>query len=366
MRATGHSSEEISAALAFFLNCPAVNPDENGTEVNVDEFEHTEVEQQARRDQQRVLTALVRRNQQHVPGADVEHFGLQGPVGCASRAMLREAVDFCVATSPVTDSVTASPVEQAKRREHRRDPEVQREGNDVIQAAFQSPTAHDDATAGSPPTHPAQLSDGGGSDVGGVGSHQTQDIVTETSPSTASQASTTLAAGAMVPSAEDSAMLLHQRYPLRIAGDTWTRQRALEYREYRSRFSDERAADPPREAEGHVITRTDGHVITRTPEEEKAECEEWNTRRYGETFHLVREMDSDDLIADGFASYHATTGSDGYETAAPKTHTRRSTSSLQKVIRDTMAPTAGEIEAPPAHLGAYHDTPLDVSTIEFR
>jgi hypothetical protein len=63
-----------------------------------------------------------------------------------------EAVDFCVATSAVTDSVTASPVEQAKsklttkvkmaRREHRRDPEVQREGNDVTQAAFQSPTAH--------------------------------------------------------------------------------------------------------------------------------------------------------------------------------------------------------------------------------
>jgi hypothetical protein len=56
--------------------------------VAVDEFEHTEVEQQARRDQQRVLTALARRNQQ-----------------------------------------------QAKRREHRRDPEVQREGNAVTQAA---------------------------------------------------------------------------------------------------------------------------------------------------------------------------------------------------------------------------------------
>jgi hypothetical protein len=53
MRATGHSSEEISAALVqLFLNCPAVNPDEKETEVNVDEFEHTEVEQQARRDQQ--------------------------------------------------------------------------------------------------------------------------------------------------------------------------------------------------------------------------------------------------------------------------------------------------------------------------
>jgi hypothetical protein len=113
-----------------------------------------------------VLTALARRNQQHVPGADVEHFGL--------RTLLTEAVDFCVATSVVTDSVTASPVAQAKRREHRRDPEVQREGNDVTQAtAFRSPTAtaHDDATAGSPPTRHPQLSDGGGSDVGGVGSH---------------------------------------------------------------------------------------------------------------------------------------------------------------------------------------------------
>jgi hypothetical protein len=67
-----------------------------------------------------VLTALSRRNQRHVPGADVEHFGLQGPVGCASRALLMEAVDFCVATSAVTDSVTASPAERIKRREHRR------------------------------------------------------------------------------------------------------------------------------------------------------------------------------------------------------------------------------------------------------
>jgi hypothetical protein len=132
--------------------------------VNVDEFEHTEVEQQARRDQQRVLTAMARRNQQHDPGADVEHFGL--------RTLLMEAVDFCVATSVVTDGT---------------------------QAAFRSPTAHDDATAGSPPTHPAQLSDGGGSDVGGVGSHQTQDTGTETNSSTATQASTTLA-GAIAPS----------------------------------------------------------------------------------------------------------------------------------------------------------------------
>jgi hypothetical protein len=62
--------------------------------------------------------------------------------------------------------------------EHRRDPEVQREGNDVTQAAFQSPTAQENATAGGPPTHPVQLSDGGGTDVGGAVSQQTQDTGT--------------------------------------------------------------------------------------------------------------------------------------------------------------------------------------------
>jgi hypothetical protein len=35
--------------------------------VNVDEFAHTGFEQQARRDQLRVLAALARRDQQHVP-----------------------------------------------------------------------------------------------------------------------------------------------------------------------------------------------------------------------------------------------------------------------------------------------------------
>ena len=90
MRATGHSSDEVNAAMAqLFLSCPAVNPDETETKVNVDEFEHTEVEQQARRDQQRVLMALARRNRQPVPMADVGHFGLQGPVGCASRTLQR-------------------------------------------------------------------------------------------------------------------------------------------------------------------------------------------------------------------------------------------------------------------------------------
>jgi hypothetical protein len=54
----------------------------------------------------------------------------------------------------VMDSTTASPVE---RREHRRDPEVQREGNDVTQAAFQSPYAQDgDDAASGGPAHPTQ------------------------------------------------------------------------------------------------------------------------------------------------------------------------------------------------------------------
>ena len=65
MKATGHSSEETQAALAqYFLTCPAVDPDAEEIEVNVDEYEHTEVEQQARRDQQRVLAALARHRRQ--------------------------------------------------------------------------------------------------------------------------------------------------------------------------------------------------------------------------------------------------------------------------------------------------------------
>jgi hypothetical protein len=54
--------------------------------------------------------------------------------------------------------------------------EVQREGNDVTQAAFQSPCAQDvdDATAGGPPTHPTLSGDGGGTGVGGAVSQQTR------------------------------------------------------------------------------------------------------------------------------------------------------------------------------------------------
>jgi hypothetical protein len=65
-------------------------------------------------------------------------------------------------------------------------------------------------------------------------------------------------------------------------------------------------------------------------------------------------VDSDDLIAEAFASYHATTGNDGYKTDV-EIHT---TNHEQPAESDTMAPTAGESEAPPVHLGAYYDTPL--------
>jgi hypothetical protein len=84
--------------------------------------EHTGVEQQARRDQLRVLEALARRDQQcalatlqakedaptltQAPAAD------DGPTG--SRALLMEMGDFCVATSVVTDDVTASLIKQAE------------------------------------------------------------------------------------------------------------------------------------------------------------------------------------------------------------------------------------------------------------
>ena len=97
MKATGRSGEETQAALSqFILNCPATNPDAEEVEVNVDEFEHTEVEQRARRDQQRVLAALARHRQQPAPD-----FDLNGPVLCPARVLLNQAVDFCSATSVV-------------------------------------------------------------------------------------------------------------------------------------------------------------------------------------------------------------------------------------------------------------------------
>jgi hypothetical protein len=272
MRATGRSSEKISAALVqLFLNCPAVNPDEAGQEMSVDEFAHTDAEQQARRDQLRVLAALARRDRQRVLAT--LHAEKDAPTPTQAPAAdvepLMEMVDFCVAPSVTLDSSNAS----------------------------------------SPPTHPALLSDGDGTDVGGVGSHQTQDTGTETN--SASQqtqdagagTSTTLVAGA----GGYGGMTSTQRAPLRIAGDTWTRQRAREHHDYRSRSSDERTAEPPREAEGYHITRT--------PDEEKAECEAWNTTRYGVciTFYLIREMDRDARLHRG--GVRITRGHDGQRRA---------------------------------------------------
>jgi hypothetical protein len=103
--------------------------------------------------------------------------------------------------------------------------------------------------------------------------------------------------------------------PLRIASDAWTRQRAREHRDHRSHPGDERTAEPPEEAEGYQITKT--------PKEENAECEEWHTSRYGVTFCPVCEMDRDDLIAEGFVSHEAATGSEGHETAEDTGTTER-------------------------------------------
>jgi hypothetical protein len=128
--------------------------------VNVDEFAHTNVEQRARHDQQRVLEALARRDQQRalatLQAKEDAPTPVQAPAAddrpTGPRALLMAMGDFCVATSAVTDGVTASLIRQAKIK---------------LTAEVQTPT------------HPALLSDGGGAAVGGVGDHQTQDIDTE-------------------------------------------------------------------------------------------------------------------------------------------------------------------------------------------
>jgi hypothetical protein len=71
----------LAALSQFFLLAPVVDPDAGEIEVNVDEFEHTEVEQQARRDQQRMLAALARHREvlaRHVHTAEPRG----GPGGC--------------------------------------------------------------------------------------------------------------------------------------------------------------------------------------------------------------------------------------------------------------------------------------------
>jgi hypothetical protein len=131
--------------------------------MNVDEFAHTDVEQQARRNQLRVLAALARRDRQRVPATphaeEDAPISTKAPAADVEPSMDMEIVDFCVAPSVTLDIGTAS----------------------------------------SPPTHPDQLHDGGGSDVGGVGSHQTQDTGTETNSSTASQQTHDAGAGASAP-----------------------------------------------------------------------------------------------------------------------------------------------------------------------
>ena len=59
--------EDLPAAME---RAACLNRLANLIEANVDEFEHTEVEQQSRRDQQRVLAALARHKRQPVPMAD--------------------------------------------------------------------------------------------------------------------------------------------------------------------------------------------------------------------------------------------------------------------------------------------------------
>jgi hypothetical protein len=176
---------------------------------------------------------MVRRDQQEAPQAQedapaptqalaaeehIEHDVPNLKIGF----LVKEPFSFCNATSNVTDGVTANSVEHDV-------PKLETEVQMVV-APFSfpinvpglgielrvetEPSSHrmatsitvDSVTASSPPTHPAQLSDGGGADVGGVESHQTQDTGTETRPveTTASQqtqdagagANATLAAGA--------------------------------------------------------------------------------------------------------------------------------------------------------------------------
>jgi hypothetical protein len=172
MRATGRSSEEISAALVqLFLNCPAVDPDEPaGREVNVDESAHTVVEQRARRDQQRVLEALAKRDQEALATLQAKEDAPAQAMAAddrpnGPRVPFMEMVDFCVAPCVTLDNGAAS----------------------------------------SPPTHPTQLSDGGGTDVGGVGSHRTQDTGTDANSSTASQQTHDAGSGANITPMYDEA-----------------------------------------------------------------------------------------------------------------------------------------------------------------
>jgi hypothetical protein len=76
------------------------------------------------------------------------------------------------------------------------------------------------------------------------------------------------------------------------------------------------------------------------------------------TFDLIRDMDRDDLVAEGFVSHEAATGNEGHE-AAERRHRHDGTRTAGGKWC-TVTHTTDEIEAPPVHLGNYDDTPLDV------
>jgi hypothetical protein len=296
--------------VQLFLNCPVVRPDDMGDEeLNVDEYADTEVEQQARRDQERVLAAM--RAKKDAP-APAQVPAAEGHMPIGSRRSLMEIVDFCVATSVVDDGI--------------------------------------------PPTHPTQLSDGGGADVGGVGGHQTQDIDTETTAANPVAVEETTAGHQTQDAGAGASNVLAagaggfgRLAPLKIVSDSWARQRALEHREQRLRSNDEPTEELPRQTEGYIPSM-------HTPEEKKTECQEWNVTRYGEIRELLREMSRVEMIEAGLVSHQATTSEGGYETAEDT----RTPSHESPTESDAGTPTADEVEAPPARLGAYDDTPLDV------
>jgi hypothetical protein len=191
----------------------------------------------------------------------------------------------------------------------------------------------DSVTASSPPTHPALLSDGGGTDVGGVGSHLTQDIGTETNfveETTASHQTHDTGAGASATPADEAgngwvapdgwianeagnswvapdgahwgATLPMEQPPLKLASDKGSQQRALERREECLRRSND---EPPvhDEHQSYDFDEEDGDTIT--PQQRKKDCRDWHTKRYGDVSgaikaHVSREM----LVEDKFVVKH--------------------------------------------------------------
>jgi hypothetical protein len=175
--------------------------------------------------------------------------------------------------------------EPTERREaHRRDPEVQREGSDTTQAAFQSPYAQDvdDATAGGPPAHPTP--DGGGTGVGGVVSQQAQDTGANFFGANSNAVSQqTQDTGANFFGANSNAP------PLQLANDSENLQRTLQRRAKRTRYlalqgsadrmrqsiADKRDSDDLR---GHFTEEDDSHYKAL---DRRWEYREWCATRWG-------------------------------------------------------------------------------------